>query len=306
ISLSPSEKSVFSVHFFFLYWVMAKSVDLDELPEGCIEDIVSATTPRDACRLCSVSPFFRSVAQSDVVWERLLPPDCLSILSRSVDPPPPLPLPSKKDLYFSLCDQPVLIDQGRKSFSLDKESGKKCFMISARELSIVWGDTPMYWSWICFPESRFEDVAELIDVCWLEIRGKIDVSMLSPSTLYTANLVFKSTEEAYGFSIQAGKGAVGLAGGEKSARKIVLDVKRRQGQSRRQRRNRNLVESRRRRDDDLNFPRERRDGWMETELGEFFRDGGQEGELEMSVMDLSSHWKSGLIVQGIEIRPKRV
>ncbi|POO02993.1 Phloem protein [Trema orientale] len=288
---------------------MAKTVDLDQLPEGCIEDIISLTTPRDACRLCLVSPFFRSVAQSDAVWERLLPPDCLSILSRSVDPPP-LPLPSKKDLYFSLCDQPVLIDQGRKSFSLDKESGKKCFMISARELSIVWGDTPMYWSWIPFPESRFEDVAELIDVCWLEIRGKIDVSLLSPSTLYTAILVFKSTEEAYGFSIQAGKGAVGLAEGEKLTRKIVLDVKRRQGQSRRrnrrQRRNRNLVESQRGRDDELYYPRVRGDGWMETELGEFFCDGGQEGELEMSIMDLSSHWKSGLIVQGIEIRPKRV
>ncbi|XP_062003294.1 F-box protein At2g02240-like [Rosa rugosa] len=30
--------------------------------------------------------------------------------------------------------------------------------------------------------NRFEEVAKLLDVCWLEVRGQIDTRLLSPST----------------------------------------------------------------------------------------------------------------------------
>ena len=81
------------------------------LPEGCIAHIASLTTPRDACRLCLVSSIFRSAADSDAVWERFLPPDCLSVVSPSPS------CPSKKDLYLSLSDRFVLIDRGTKVIS---------------------------------------------------------------------------------------------------------------------------------------------------------------------------------------------
>lgn len=35
-----------------------------------------------------------------------------------------------------------------QSFAIDKRSGKKCYMIGARRLSITWGDTQTYWQWI--------------------------------------------------------------------------------------------------------------------------------------------------------------
>ncbi|GMN25938.1 hypothetical protein TIFTF001_001127 [Ficus carica] len=192
-----------------------------ELPEGCIAHIVSLTSPRDACRLCLVSSVFRSAAESDAVWERFLPPEYPSIVS-----PHSRPCPSKKHLFFSLCDTPLLIDQGTMSFSLEKVSGKKCYMISARALFIVWGDSPSYWRWIPLPEARFEDVAELIMVCWFEIRGKIDIQMLSPSTLYTVNLVFKSNIDAYGFEHQPVEATIGLVGGETTTRSVYLDSER--------------------------------------------------------------------------------
>lgn len=47
--------------------------------------------------------------------------------------------------------------------------------------------------------NRFGEVAELVDFLWLEITGKIATWILSPSTLYKAYLVFKLTEQAYGF-----------------------------------------------------------------------------------------------------------
>ncbi|POO02989.1 Phloem protein [Trema orientale] len=289
----------------------------DVLPEDCIAKIVSLTSPRDACRLCLVSSVFRSAAESDAVWERFLPPEYLSVF----DLRSRRPRPSKKDLYLSLCNQPLLIDEGKKSFSLEKATGKKCYMLSARALSIVWGDTTRYWRWISLAEARFEDAAELIGVCWFEVRGKIDIRMLSPSTLYTANLVFKLTV-AYGFEHQPVDARVGLVGGETSTRLVYLDTERRRWQ-------RSQIVPRRleiflrnraiqayetsppREEDNINngheHPKERGDGWIEVELGEFYYDGRQEGELEVSVLEVAGgNWKGGLIVQGIEIRPKQV
>lgn len=58
---------------------------------------------------------------------------------------------------------------------------------------------------------------------------------------------------------------------------------------------------------DLQYPKERGDGWMEVELGDFFNDGEDDKEVEMGVCEIKSgDWKGGLIVQGIEIRPKTV
>ncbi|RVW97868.1 putative F-box protein PP2-B12 [Vitis vinifera] len=51
-------------------------------------------------------------------------------------------------------------------------------------------------------------------------------------------------------------------------------------------------------------PYEREDGWFEVELGEFYNDGGDE-EVKMSLREVKGvHLKGGLIVEGIEIRPK--
>jgi hypothetical protein len=51
--------------------------------------------------------------------------------------------------------------------------------------------------------------------------------------------------------------------------------------------------------------KERGYGWLEIKLGEFFNGGEDDGEVEMSVLEVKGgNWKGGLIVQGIEIRPK--
>ncbi|KAK9949838.1 hypothetical protein M0R45_005349 [Rubus argutus] len=263
-------------------------MDLQDLPEGCKAHIISLMSPRDAGRLCSISKDFKS----------------------------------KKELYLTLCDNPVLIGNRKMSFSLDKWSGKKCYMISARDLDITWGSTPEYWTWTSDPESRFEEVAELVDVCWLEIRGKLDTRLLSPSTLYKACLVFKFNVWAYGFLNLPTKVTVGLEGEETTEQTVFLHDEREvtadaiefyllpkmiaagldDGDT-------TMLtaflhnEGVKKNSD--RYPKVRSDGWLEIELGDFFCKGGENGQLSMMCLNTCGHWKSGLVVQGIEVRPKR-
>ncbi|XP_062165893.1 F-box protein VBF-like isoform X3 [Alnus glutinosa] len=213
------------------------------LPEECIATIISFTSPRDACRASLVSPIFRSAAGSDLVWERLLPQDYQQIISESVSPGPSssasLNILSKKDLYFHLCDTPILIGNGNRSFAIDKLSGKKCYMLGARELSIIniGRRITSFWEWISSAEmpvlaqSRFSEVARLGLGHWLRIRD---------------------TPEGY----------------------------------------------------DGRLPSMREDMWMEIEIGEFFTDQ-VDSVVEMCLMDTACDpCKSGLVVHGIELRPK--
>ncbi|KAL6175244.1 hypothetical protein ACLB2K_051886 [Fragaria x ananassa] len=271
-------------------------------PDECIGNIISLTTPADACRLSLVSKRFKCAAESDQVWENFLPSPHLihAIESQSTSSSTFVPAKSKKEFYLALCDNSVLMDNEKMSFSLDKWSGKKCYMICARELNIVWAqDKSTYLSWISLAESRFKEVASLDEVCWLEIRGKIDTSILSPWTLYKAYLVYKLTEDAYGFDVPV---EVAIAerhygfeygpldaalGGDENKQTVYLDP------------SLEIMDGARR-------PNERADGWLEMKLGEFLCQAEEDGELEMICAEYKDLcWKSGLIVQGIEVRPER-
>ncbi|PSR98454.1 F-box protein [Actinidia chinensis var. chinensis] len=270
------------------------------LPEGCISDILSLTSPRDACRSSAISKEFKSVADSDGLWDRFLPSDHREILSRAVAEPPVV-FSTKKQLYFRLAHSHIVIDGGNLSFALDKESGKKCYMIGARALSIIWGSSPQYWTWMSLPDqSRFSEVATLRAVCWLDIRGKLETCFLSPKTTYIVYLVFKVAGNENGLENLPAKAWVGVVGEragdedwdeDENTSSVYLKFRRRRRVSRVAQ---NGV-----------LPQGRDDGWMEVELGEFFNDGGENGEVQMRLMETKrGNWKSGLIVEGIELRPK--
>jgi hypothetical protein len=56
-------------------------------------------------------------------------------------------------------------------------------------------------------------------------------------------------------------------------------------------------------DDHGHLPYTRGDGWLESELGEYFHVGDEEGELSLAILGMyGGHWKGGLVVRGIEIR----
>ncbi|XP_071938218.1 F-box protein PP2-B11-like [Coffea arabica] len=260
------------------------------LPEGFISEILSLTSPVDVIRASVVSKGFKPAADSDTIWEKFLPSDYQDIISRSDSA---VDCSTKKALYFSLCDSPLLLDGGRMGFSVDKRSGKKCYMVGARELIIAWARDPWYWHWISRPDSRFREVAKLKAVCWLDIRGRIESQMLSTGTTYAAFLVFKIAEEYYGI--------------EKATSLIRFVNHESDGEAKRRAAPVHLVSR-----EGMNhpaefggkFPKMRTDGWMELELGKFYTDRGDDGQVEARLIEIISlHGKSGLIVEGIEFRP---
>ncbi|KAL5565970.1 hypothetical protein UlMin_029134 [Ulmus minor] len=256
---------------------------MEMLPEDCVCTILSFTSPLETSKSTLVSTTFRSASESDVVWDRFLPPDYQDLLLRLVKP---LKFSTKKELFFLLCNW-VLIDGGRKSFKIDKSSGKKSYLLSARELFIAWSDEPMYWIWKHISQSRLGEVAELRTGSWIEIYGKIKTPMLSKNTIYVAYLKMRISNRAYGLnttpfevSVEVGKQVshrtVCLCGHDKEKQQTVR----------------------------MKILREIEDGWMEVELGEFFN-GENDEEVKMSFTETKDyHLKAGLVIKGIELRPK--
>ncbi|KAM0878886.1 hypothetical protein ACQ4PT_034592 [Festuca glaucescens] len=298
----------------------AEACEITRLPEELLSAALSRTSPRDACRAATVSPAFRDAADSDAVWACFLPRDLPPLADGELPPAPPPPC--KKNLFLRLSDSgsPLLLPDKLVSMWLDRDTGAKCYMLSARELSIVWGDTPQYWSWIPLADSRFSEGAQLLHVCWFDISGKIPCKMLSQDTIYAAYIVFKVNEHFLGLDYPVQEASVSV-GETNLTRKVCLQSNdedeneagavprhywpvRSYPPQRTRRRNRRVVPPH---GENVGLPLKRADGWMELELGEFFNAGdGEDGEVSFSLMETKGgNWKSGLIVQGIEIRRKK-
>ncbi|XP_057426274.1 F-box protein PP2-B11-like [Lotus japonicus] len=264
---------------------------MEFLPEECIAAILSRTTPVDVARLSVVSKTFCSAANSDVVWKHFLPSEFKSIVSQS---PSLANAPSKKALYLALSDHPIIIYEGKKSLQLDKKSGKKCYMLGVRDLFIASGDDERYWCyWKNFKGSRFPEVAKLRYVWWLGIRGMINTHFLSPNTQYGAFLVFKIKHYSYEFrDYPVELSLKNVCSGQSMTKNVCLWDPYLDG-----RRPHYRVEG-------LQCPSVRSDGWLEIEMGEFFNSGLEDEDLQMSVTEMQDY-KSGLILEGIEVRPKK-
>nr|CAB3451464.1 unnamed protein product [Digitaria exilis] len=245
--------------------------EVARLPEEILSALLALTTPRDACRAAA--------ADSDAVWSRFMPRDLSPLTDDSELSGGSAS--SEKGRFLRLCDRPVLLADGLTSMWLDREGGARCYMLSARQLNIAWGDTPHYWSWIPIQGSR---------------------KMLSRNSIYAAYMVFKVAEGAYGLCSPYPETSVTL-GGSQSTRQVcfeedgdhLLPVWM-------------VMANRGGRDgipQNVLLPRERVDGWMELEMGELQNDEGEDGEVSIKLMETSATVMSGLIVQGIEIRPKK-
>uniref|UniRef100_A0A803LG12 F-box domain-containing protein n=2 Tax=Chenopodium quinoa TaxID=63459 RepID=A0A803LG12_CHEQI len=288
--------------------IVRKTTRINNLPDESIATVISFTTPRDACRVATLSTAFSVVADSNIVWNRFLPSDYREIILRAsnvdhhallLDNVP------KKDLFMYLADNPLLIDHGLMTVSLEKSTGKKCCTLSARKLRISWADSTTYWQWWLaedfLPRSRFAEVARLLYVCWFEIKGEIKTSMLSPNTKYGAYLVFHVSSSAWNFYDYPVDAVIETSGGQVVTGRVYLDPRRGgivdEGYE--------LVPLAGAEDPEegVNLPKLRVDEWIEVEIGEFFT-GDKDELVTFSLMEiLTGALKGGLVIEGIEIRP---
>jgi Phloem protein 2 len=138
--------------------------------------------------------------------------------------------------------------------------------------------------------------------------GKINSKVLSPKTRYAAYLVYRLTETSSGLGCPLGKikqQASVTLGKHSSKSSVCLQTFHIRYIGTRFRKWRVPHETVEFSTGAAITPVERGDGWKEVEMGEFYIDNEEDGEVEMRLREVDGqYWKCGLIVQGIEIRPK--
>ncbi|XP_022142434.1 lectin-like [Momordica charantia] len=96
----------------------------------------------------------------------------------------------------------IFLNKRTKKYWMDKKSNSNCFMLFPRALSITWSEESKYWKWKAMEESSNPiEAIELVNVCWLEIHGKIKASELSPGAWYEAAFVVMIKDPAYGWDV---------------------------------------------------------------------------------------------------------
>ena len=131
-------------------------------------------------------------------------------------------------------------------------------------------------------------------VSWLEIRGKIRTGIVTANTWYAVYLIMKISHREYGLDRVACEVSVAVGEKVQSGRVYLCEKDEKKGKKERVL---NMEE------EVVGVATKREDGWMEIKVGEFFS-GEKEEEVTMSLMEVSYPLKGGLIVEGIEVRPK--
>ncbi|KAG9438929.1 hypothetical protein H6P81_019094 [Aristolochia fimbriata] len=163
-----------------------------------------------------------------------------------------------------------------KEVQKEEKPSPKSYVIPAKELAITWSEEPRYWSWQSWKEPSSNtniEVAHLLNVCWLEVHGKFDVSKLSSGIVYEIVFVVMLKDPAYGWEVP-----------------VNLKVVSPQGQP--QQHQERLVEK-------------LRGQWIELHAGDFTKTNNGTGDVEFSFFEYhGGQWKRGLIVKGAIIRPR--
>eukprot|EP00250_Pteridium_aquilinum_P000795 c1095_g1_i1 orf=110-1387(+) len=153
---------------------------------------------RALCRFALVNRNFCAASVSDLVWQKVLPPAALlDALPTDFD----YKLHSKKNLYMHLCKS-ITYDNGLKKFWLDRATGGDCYMISARGLRIIWGNSPQYWEWKTCPGSMFPEVAYLRTVCWFDVAGTFQQLLRPGRYMVSYRMQLRSAEAWRGSPIK--------------------------------------------------------------------------------------------------------
>ncbi|KAK1269297.1 Protein PHLOEM PROTEIN 2-LIKE A1 [Acorus gramineus] len=170
----------------------------------------------------------------------------------------------------------IYLDNKRKKYWVDG-SGYNAFTLFARSLNIAWGGEPRYWEWIrskdAFGEAEV-DVARLKSVCWFDVPGKIETSLLSPGVDYEVLFILSMNVSAHGWDNLV---TLKLECQDKILEEQTLNLEKQ-----------------------IN-PKGK---WVELPVGKFRTSDSMGDVIKFAMFECKSNmWKGGLLVQGVTIRP---
>lgn len=111
-------------------------------------------------------------------------------------------------------------------------------------------------------------------MCWLEVHGKFNTSLLTPKTKYEVIFVVKMEELSYGWQTPVNL-RLFFENGVIQEHKVNL----------------------------LELPRYQR---QELKVGDIINSGEKPGEVDFSLYEYNGgHWKRGLVIEGVVIRPNK-
>ncbi|KAA3454733.1 F-box protein [Gossypium australe] len=204
---------------------------------------------------------------------RILPEGCLCLIISLTSPADACRSAIVSHAFRSVADCDAL---WKKFLPSDYRS-----IISSSLLSL--GKKDVY-----FHTDRFPEVANINLVWWIEVKGKIETRNLSPNTSYVIYLVFKLRDS---HTIEFKHRTVGLHVNDDGVaswelRRVLIDPYRCEAL----------------------YILDRGDGWMEVELGQFLNECRDDGTLKFSLreIDTSNFHNRGIIIEGIELRPKYI
>ncbi|KAI4383094.1 hypothetical protein MLD38_008972 [Melastoma candidum] len=148
----------------------------DDLPESCLSVILGYLDPPEICRMARVSRAFRDASSVDFVWDSKLPSN-YKYLVREVLGEDPENI-CNKEIYERLCRRPNRFDGGTKEVLVDKIGRSMSLQISSKVLKIAGINDRRYWNHIKTDESRFDTVAYLQQIWWVEVAGEAEFHFL--------------------------------------------------------------------------------------------------------------------------------
>lgn len=218
----------------------------------------------------------------DMDWAEQVAIDCQEIINRSENN---IKNASKEELYFLLFEG-ILIDNGKKLFSLSKVNGKKCHMLPAK--AVIYNPSNVkFYNIKPQAQSRFAEFVEILSHHEFRIKCDIEKQMLSSDTTYACFLVFKLSEKCRGLKCPVK--ARDLLPYKKVERTKIISF---------------TSPSTVNLDKIKWIPKLREDGWMEVIVWETISDMHNGESIPMDLKLISFEGTMfGLIVCGIEFRP---
>ncbi|XP_057473370.1 F-box protein PP2-A13-like isoform X2 [Actinidia eriantha] len=144
---------------------------LGDVPENCVALVLTHLDPPEICKLAELNRVFRQASLADCVWESKLPENYPSLAHKLFDEGPQRL--AKKDIYARLCHHNGF-DGGTKEVWMEKRNGGICVQISWKGMKITGIDDRRYWNHIPSDESRFQKIAYLQQIWWLEVDGNLE------------------------------------------------------------------------------------------------------------------------------------